>query len=70
MERYDEEWKNKYKEWIAVLSQSKDIQRPIIKFATQREGFNHDFLKATIRRSILGYFKLRIRSQKLFKVSA
>ncbi len=70
MEHYDEEWKTKYQKWIEILSQSKNIQRPIIKYATQRKGFNHTFLKTSIRRAILSHFGLRLRSQKLYRVSA
>ncbi|NQZ76529.1 MAG: hypothetical protein HRT61_10530 [Ekhidna sp.] len=70
MEAYDSEWKEMYAKWIAELSTIKEIQRPIIKYATSGEGVNHTFLKQSIRRSILNHFNLRLRSHKLYKVSA
>lgn len=70
MEIYDEEWKEKYFEWIKVLSNQNDIQRSIIKYAITQEGINTTFLSQCIKRGILGYFNLRLRSKTLYKVSA
>ncbi|WP_424961609.1 hypothetical protein [Ekhidna sp.] len=70
MEAYDSDWKEMYELWIAKLSQIKEIQRPIIKYVVSESGVNHQFLKQSIRRSLLAHFGLRMRSQTLYKVSA
>lgn len=70
MDRYDQDWKCKYNEWLSVLCAIKEIQRPLIKYATQGEGFNNDFLKASIRRAILGHFNLKLKAQRLCSLSA
>lgn len=70
MEAYDADWKAMYIQWIEKLSIVKDIQRPVVKFAVSEGGINHTFLKQSIRRAILSYFELRMRSQTLYRVSA
>ena len=70
MEAYDADWKAMYSDWIEKLSIVKDIQRSVVKFAVSEGGVNHTFLKQSIRRAILSYFDLRMRSQTLYRVSA
>ena len=70
MEAYDSDWKEMYTLWITKLSHVKEIQRPIIKYAVSESGVNHQFLKQSIRRAILAHFRLRMRSQTLYRVSA
>lgn len=70
MEVYDADWKAMFKHWTEQLSQIKEIQRPILRFAVSDNQTNTDFLKQSIRRGILGYFKIRLRSQTLYRVSA
>lgn len=70
MEAYDADWKEMYAKWIQQLSLVKDIQRPIIKYAVSEGGINHDFLKQSIRRAILGHFGLRMRAQTLYSAKA
>lgn len=70
MEAYDSDWKEMYEQWIAKLSQIKEIQRPIIKYVVSESGVNHQFLKQSIRRAMLSHFGLRMRSQTLYRVSA
>lgn len=70
MEAYDQEWKAMYSDWLIKLSAIKEIQRPLVRYATQGDGFNNDFLKSSLKRAILGYFDLKLRSQKLHRLSA
>ncbi len=70
METYDEEWKSKYRTWIVTLSEIKEIQRPIVKYATQEDGLNNEFLKISIRKAILSHFDVRLRSNTLYQLSA
>jgi hypothetical protein len=70
MESYDEEWKARYNKWIVCLSSIKEIQRPVIKYATQGDGLNNDFLVLSIRKAILSHFNLRLRSHSLYQLSA
>lgn len=70
MEVYDAEWKSKYNEWITELSMTKEIQRPIIKYAIMDSSINHDFLKQSIRKAILSYFRIRIRAKTIFRSKA
>ena len=70
MEAYDSEWKEKYTHWINSLSQIKEIQRPIIRYAVSESDINHQFLKQSIRKGILSYFGLRMRAQSLYRASA
>lgn len=70
METYHEEWKEMYQQWIRVLSQIKELQRPVIRFVTQGDGFNNDFLKASIKKAILSHFNMKLRSRKLYQLSA
>lgn len=70
MDRYDEDWKAMYGSWLTSLCAVREIQRPLVKFATQGEGFNNEFLKASIRRAILSQFNLKLKSQQLHRLSA
>ncbi len=70
MESYDEEWKAYYRKAIAILSGIKEIQRPIVKYSTQGDGLNSEFLQLSIRKAILSYFNVRLRSQTLYQLSA
>ncbi|MEP0986984.1 hypothetical protein [Ekhidna sp.] len=68
MEAYDSDWKSMYANWIGRLSLVKEIQRPIIKYAVSEGGVNHTFLVQSIRRAILSYFGLRMKSQKIYRI--
>ena len=70
MEVYDSEWKEKYAWWVKELSLIKEIQRPILRYAISNHQVNSDFLKQSIRKGILSYFNIRLRSQTLYRVSA
>lgn len=70
MEKYDEEWKAMYYQWIETLSGIREINRSVVKFATQGDGFNNEFLINAIRRSIASHFNLKVRAQRLYKASA
>lgn len=70
METYDEDWKARYRVWITTLSQIKEIQRPIVRYASQGDGLNNDFLKISIRKAILSHFDLRLKAHRLFSLSA
>jgi hypothetical protein len=70
MDAYDAEWKEMYTTWTANLSRIKEIQRPVIKYAVSESGVNHQFLKQCIRRAILSYFGLRMRSRTIYRASA
>lgn len=70
MEVYDSEWKEKFTYWMQQLSMIKEVQRPIIKYAVSGQMVNNDFLKQSIRKGILSYFKIRLRSQTLYRRSA
>lgn len=70
MEAYDEQWKKSYRSWIISLSLIKEIQRPLIKYAIQGKSTNADFLKSSIRRGILSYFKVKLATQSIRRISA
>lgn len=70
MEVYDADWKSMYREWIEQLSMVKEVQRPIIRYSVSTGMVNSDFLRQTLRKGILSHFKLRMRSQTLYRVSA
>ncbi|MGL1887134.1 MAG: hypothetical protein OCD76_11535 [Reichenbachiella sp.] len=70
MDDYYLAWKSIFAAWIVELSAIQNIQRAVIKYATQGAGFNHDMLKTSVRRAILRFFKLRMRSKRLYKMSA
>ncbi len=70
METYDEEWKAKYRAWIVTLSEIKEVQRPVVKYATQEGGINSEFLEMSIRKAILSHFGVRLRSHTLYQLSA
>ncbi|MEO1253807.1 MAG: hypothetical protein AAFY41_02815 [Bacteroidota bacterium] len=70
MEAYDADWKEMYNLWINQLSLIKEIQRPIIRYAVSDSDLNHTFLKQTVRRAILTYFGMKMRSQNLYRLSA
>lgn len=70
MEQYTSDWKVIFKSWIIQLSTIPEIQRAVIKYATQGKSINSQFLKTGIRRAVLRYFKLRMRSKRLYRMSA
>jgi len=70
METYDEEWKDRFAKWTLELSMIKEIQRPVIKYATQGRGLNNEFLEISMRRAILAHFGLRLKARRLYKLSA
>ncbi|MEP1094817.1 MAG: hypothetical protein ABJG78_06880 [Cyclobacteriaceae bacterium] len=70
METYDEEWKDRFSKWTAELSLIKEIQRPVVKYATQGRGLNNEFLETSMKRAILTHFGLRLKAQKLYQLSA
>ncbi len=70
MEQYTADWKSVYAQWIAQLSSIPEIQRAVIKYATQGGNINSQFLKTGIRRAVLRYFRLRMRSKRLYRMSA
>lgn len=70
METYDEEWKERFHQWIIQLSSVKEIQRPVVKYAMHGEGMNNDFLVQTIRKAILSFFDLRLKKHYLQQLSA
>lgn len=70
MEVFDSEWKEMYQHWVQNLSQIKEVQRPIIKYAVTGNLVNSDFLTQSIRRGVLNFFNIRLRSQTLYRVSA
>ena len=70
MEVYDADWKAMYTHWTQELSTIKEVQRPIIRFAVSGTQTNSEFLTQSIRKGILGYFKIRMRSQTIYRVSA
>lgn len=70
MEVYDADWKAMYTGWIKQLSLLKEIQRPIIRYAVSGNLTNTEFLQQSIRKGILNYFNIRLRSQTLYRVSA
>ena len=70
MEAYDSDWKKMYLEWVNTLSLIKEVQRPVIKYAVSEADLNHTFLSQSIRRGVLSFFRMRLRSQTLYRVSA
>lgn len=70
METYHEEWKERFGQWTVELSLVKEIQRPVIKYATQGTGINNEFLLISIRKAILSHFDLRLKAQRLSQLSA
>lgn len=71
MEYYDEEWRKTFKQWASDLCQHRDIYRAIIKAAISGERGNTDFLNATLRRTVLKHFNIRLsRAQRLMALSA
>ena len=70
MEVYDADWKAMYHHWIQQLSMIKEIQRPIVRHAVSDNKTNTEFLQQSVRRGILNFFKIRIRSNTLYRASA
>lgn len=70
MEVFDAEWKAMYHQWIQQLSLIKEVQRPIIRYAVSGTQVNTEFLRQSIRKGILSYFNIRLRSQSLYRISA
>jgi len=70
MEVYDAAWKAMYLRWAQQLSLVKEVQRPIVKYAITGGNANTDFLKALIRKGILNFFNIRMKSQTLYRISA
>lgn len=70
MEVYDTDWRAMYLHWIRELSLIKEIQRPIVRYAVSGKMVNTEFLKQSLRKGILTYFQIRLRSQTLYRVSA
>jgi len=67
MEFYDEEWKSTYSEWISALCLKPDVYRAIIKASLADKTIHTDFLSASIKRSILDHFKIRLtRAKRLY----
>lgn len=66
MEFYDQEWRDCFEEWTKKLSTKPEVYRAIIKAALATEGTNTDFLKSSIRRTILKDYKIKLsRSQRI-----
>ncbi len=70
MEVYDADWKAMYGHWIQQLSLIKEVQRPLLRFAVSGIHTNTDFLTQSIKKGILSFFNIRLRSQTLYRVSA
>ena len=70
MEVYDADWKAMYKHWTEHLSLIKEVQRPVLRYAVSENQTNIEFLKQSIKKGIQGYFKVRLRSNVLYRVSA
>lgn len=70
MEVYDADWKAMYTHWVQQLSLMKEIQRPIIRYAVSDGATNTEFLQQSIKKGILSFFKVRMRTQTLYRVSA
>lgn len=70
MEVYDADWKAMYRHWTSQLSLIKEIQRPVLRYAVSENQTNTEFLKQSIKKGIQGYFKIRLRSKSLYRVSA
>lgn len=70
MEVFDAEWKAMYHQWIQQLSLIKEVQRPVIRYAVSGTQVNTEFLRQSIRKGILSYFNIRLRSQSLYRISA
>jgi len=70
MEVYDADWKAMYKHWTQQLSLIKEIQRPILRFAVSGLQTNNEFLVQSIRRGVLSFFKVRLRSNTIYRISA
>lgn len=70
MEVYDAEWKDSYAKWIRQLSLVKEVQRPILRYAVSGDQVNSEFLRQSIRKGVLSYFSMRLKSQTLYRVSA
>ena len=70
MEVYDADWKAMFDYWVQELSEIKEIQRPILKFAISANQTNTEFLKQSIRKGVLSHFNIRLRSNTLYRVSA
>ena len=70
MEVYDTEWKSMFNYWTQQLSQIKEIQRPILRYAISNGQTNPEFLKQSIRKGVLSYFNIRLRATTLYRVSA
>ena len=70
MEVYDADWKAMFKHWTEKISLIKDVQRPILRFAVSDNQTNPEFLRQSIRKGILGFFNIRLRSNSLIRLSA
>ena len=70
MEYYDAEWKAQFREWSRSITAIKEFYRPIVKYATQKQDVNSDFLKMSMRRSMLNFFNIKLRSNYLVSLSA
>ncbi len=70
MEVYDADWKAMFQHWTFELSQIKEIQRPILRYAISANHTNTEFLLQSIRRGVLSHFCIRLRSHTLYRVSA
>lgn len=64
MEQYDSEWKNKFSKWVKTLSDIKEVQRPIIRYATSSHQTNNTFLHLSIRKAILSYFNVKFDKRR------
>ncbi len=69
MESYETNWKSMYSHWIHKLSLIKEVQRPVIKYAVSANDLNHTFLKQSIRKAILSYFGMKIKSKKIYQIA-
>lgn len=70
MEVFDSEWKEMYNQWVQQLSLIKEVQRPILRYAVTDHLVNTDFLRQSIRKGILSHFRIRLRAQTLYRISA
>ncbi|MFK7953004.1 MAG: hypothetical protein AB8B73_09175 [Ekhidna sp.] len=69
LDAYDEEWKATFNKWVTNLCLIKEIQRPIIRYAISSSEVNSTFLSQSLRKGILSYFKLKLKSQKLYRAA-
>ncbi len=70
MEFYDEEWRETFNVWTKRISTKPEVYRAVIKAAVADADMNTDFLKASIRRTILKEFKIKLsRAQRIEHLS-